>query len=713
MREDKRLYGPRFALTAFAAFVLVFAAFPSGQAFAQDVAACMTCHGEQDLASVDDAGNDVSLYVDPDGYENSTHGAFSCVDCHVELAGSDEGGHDVPVPPVECSTCHGDVQEVFRTSIHGQLLAMGDKEVPRCWSCHGKHDILPAEHPESRVNKFNLMYTCAECHQNSEIMIKREVGQPEAVPQFYESVHARGLIRSGLIVAPSCGDCHGSHEIQTSSHPESPIYKRNVYKTCGKCHTKLEEVYHNSIHGRLVEEGDKRGPVCTDCHESHRIISPDALSFKQYSDEKCGECHSDMLSRYRETFHGRAMALGQTDVAACSDCHGSHEIQPEDHPESWINPANRVETCARCHEGANVNFAGYITHADYFDSQEYPILFYTFLLMTALLVSVFLFFGFHTLLWIIRSMALFFRDSKTFRESKIKVQKGDLAYRRFTPLDRTLHILLIISFTTLVLTGIPLKFFYAHWARVVMDALGGVKNAGYMHRTAAITLVFVFVVHALNLIRGFIPRLKEMRDPESGKFSLAMFWKYLFRPDSMMPRWKDVTDFWNHQKWFFGKGEKPKFDRWTYWEKFDYFAVFWGVAIIGFSGLVLWFPLFFTKFLPGWVINVAHIVHSDEALLAAGFIFTFHFFNVHFRIEKFPMDTVIFSGKISRAEMEEERGEWFERLERERKLGEIKSGDEWTAWRPIAKTFGFLAFGLGIALALAIFTAMAFRLIWP
>ena len=231
--------------------------------------------------------------------------------------------------------------------------------------------------------------------------------------------------------------------------------------------------------------------------------------------------------------------------------------------------------------------------------------------------------------------------------------------------------------------------------------------------TAALTLVFVFLVHVVKLLSEFIPRLKTMRDPVSGRFSFAVLIKYFFRPDSLMPRWKDVTDFWEHQKWFFGKGEKPRFDRWTYWEKFDYFAVFWGVAIIGFSGLVMWFPVFFTTLLPGWVINVVHIIHSDEALLAAGFIFTFHFFNVHFRIEKFPMDTVIFSGKISRAEMEHEREAWLDRLVQEQKLEEIKAGDEWANWRPIAKTFGFVAFGLGLALALAIFTAMAFRLIAP
>ncbi len=680
---------------------------------AQDASVCLTCHGEKDLSKTDESGAEVSLYVNTAQCDSSSHAGLSCIDCHASLGGVDESGHDTPVPEVDCSVCHGKEQTVFRGSIHGQLVAVGDKDAPRCRSCHGKHDIRPAADPASRVNKFNLMYTCAECHQNRELTEKHGIGQPDAVPQFYESVHAKGLLKDGLIVAPSCSDCHGSHEIQTVDNPESSIYKRNVYGTCGKCHTRVEAVYKGSVHGQLVENGDKRGPVCTDCHESHRIISPDEHAFKKYSEEKCGGCHREKLERYQETFHGKAMALGSTSVAACFDCHGHHDILPQSDPASHINPANRLETCRKCHPGAGPKFASFITHADYFDRQGYPVLFYTFLAMTALLIGVFAFFGLHTLLWVLRSMALFFRDSRAFRESKIKAKKGDLVFRRFSPLERTLHVLLIVSFTALVFTGVPLKFFHAGWARAIMDALGGVSNAGYMHRSAALILVLVFLVHVVRLLIDFVPRLLTFRNPDTGRFSPRAFLRYMFRPDSMMPGWKDVADFWNHQKWFFGKGAKPKFERWTYWEKFDYFAVFWGVAIIGFSGLIMWFPLFFTRFLPGWVINVAQIIHSDEALLAAGFIFTFHFFNVHFRIEKFPMDTVIFSGKLSRAELEEERGAWLERLEAEKKLDGIKAGDEWSSWRPIAKTFGFIAFGLGIVLAVAIFTAMAMRLLAP
>ncbi|MGA2556641.1 MAG: hypothetical protein ABSG04_10265, partial [Verrucomicrobiota bacterium] len=184
----------------------------------------------------------------------------------------------------------------------------------------------------------------------------------------------------------------------------------------------------------------------------------------------------------------------------------------------------------------------------------------------------------------------------------------------------------------------------------------------------------------------------------------------LFGPDSMIPTWQDVKDFIAHQKWFFGRGPKPQFDRWTYWEKFDYFAVFWGVFAIGASGLVMWFPQFFSRFLPGWIINIALIVHSDEALLAAGFIFTIHFFNTHFRLEKFPMDTVIFSGRVSKTELLHERRRWYDRLLAAGRLDDLRVKDEWERWKSIARSFGFLFFGAGVVLLVLIIYAMATRL---
>jgi cytochrome b subunit of formate dehydrogenase len=177
--------------------------------------------------------------------------------------------------------------------------------------------------------------------------------------------------------------------------------------------------------------------------------------------------------------------------------------------------------------------------------------------------------------------------------------------------------------------------------------LGSFEVAGWLHRLCAIILITVFAVHLYRLGR----RLIFHRD-----FGL------LWGPRSMVPQPRDLSDAVGHVKWFLGLGARPRFDRYTYWEKFDYWAVFWGMGIIGASGLLLWFPVFFANVVPGWFFNIALLVHGEEALLAVGFIFTMHFFNGHLRPEKFPMDRVIFTGRVSLEELEEERPTEYARL---------------------------------------------------
>ncbi len=190
------------------------------------------------------------------------------------------------------------------------------------------------------------------------------------------------------------------------------------------------------------------------------------------------------------------------------------------------------------------------------------------------------------------------------------------------------------SFLTLALTGIPLLFSEAPWAEKLARLLGGYGVTGKVHRLAALTLMTTFSLHVGRLLyRVFIKR----------EYGL------LWGPDSMVPQPRDLTDMIQHFRWFAGLGPRPLFERYTYWEKFDYWAVFWGMAIIGLSGLMLWTPSTFARFLPGWVFNIALVVHGEEALLAMVFIFTVHFFNGHLRPDKFPMDTVIFTGRVSNA----------------------------------------------------------------
>jgi thiosulfate reductase cytochrome b subunit len=227
-------------------------------------------------------------------------------------------------------------------------------------------------------------------------------------------------------------------------------------------------------------------------------------------------------------------------------------------------------------------------------------------------------------------------------------------YRRFTAIERVLHAALMLTFVGCALSGLPLIFADRPWAATLARILGGFEGAGLIHRICAAVMIVVFVSHVLMVFGRAI---------RSGSLM-----KVLWGPDSMVPQLQDGIDIYRNFLWFIGRGPRPQFDRWTYWEKFDYWAVFWGMFIIGGSGLLLWFPVFFSKLLPGWMFNIAALVHGEEALLAVGFIFTFHFFNGHLRPEKFPMDTVVFTGRISEHELRGERAVQYERMLREGRL---------------------------------------------
>ena len=254
---------------------------------------------------------------------------------------------------------------------------------------------------------------------------------------------------------------------------------------------------------------------------------------------------------------------------------------------------------------------------------------------------------------------------------------------RFHRNDRLLHGMLMASFLTLALTGMPLLFPLAPWAATLAHLLGGYRVTGVVHRIAAVTLMLVFSTHVLRLMH----RLLVRKD-------YGMLWG----PRSLVPQPIDLLQLLQHFRWFVGLGPRPRFDRYTYWEKFDYWAVFWGMGIIGSSGLLLWFPRFFAHFLPGWVFNIALVIHGEEALMAMVFIFTVHFFNGHLRPDKFPMDLVIFTGRVPEEELKHERPAEYERLVAENGLDKIRT----SAPSPRLVTFGLLVGTIAVTIGLTV-----------
>jgi cytochrome b subunit of formate dehydrogenase len=263
--------------------------------------------------------------------------------------------------------------------------------------------------------------------------------------------------------------------------------------------------------------------------------------------------------------------------------------------------------------------------------------------------------------------------------------------QRFSRTDRLLHGFLMLSFLWLALTGMPLLFSDAPWASRIAKLLGNFQVARMLHRIFATIMIAVFLTHITRLMR----RVLIEKD-------YSIFWG----PTSLVPQPRDLADMLQHVSWFVGRGERPRFDRYTYWEKFDYWAVFWGMAIIGGSGLMLWFPLFFSKVLPGWMFNIALLVHGEEALLAVGFIFTIHFFNSHLRPEKFPMDPVIFTGRVTLDELKHERPAEYARLEQSGELARLSVPPPTPSTWAIGRVVGTCAVATGLILVALIVFAL-------
>ncbi len=277
----------------------------------------------------------------------------------------------------------------------------------------------------------------------------------------------------------------------------------------------------------------------------------------------------------------------------------------------------------------------------------------------------------------------------------VPVAAVEREFVRFNRLHRTLHACMIISFLSLAISGLSLKFSYTKWAVVLSHLLGGFQTAGYVHRFAAVIMFGTFITHLVDLYRT--------------KTKKHLSWRtLLFGPDTLVPTGRDFHDFIATMKWFLHLGPRPQYGRWTYWEKFDYFAVFWGIFIIGSTGLMLWFPVLFTRVLPGSFINVATIIHSDEALLATGFIFTVHFFNTHLRPEKFPMDTTIFTGRMKLAELKRDKPREYEALVARGELEERLAEPHPPIVVKTIRMFAWMALAVGFSIVVWIIYAMLF-----
>jgi cytochrome b subunit of formate dehydrogenase len=476
----------------------------------------------------------------------------------------------------------------------------------------------------------------------------------------------------------TCLGCHGTPGF---AMPSADGHIRSLFVPADK--------FAGSVHGKALR--------CTDCHTTitelpHKNL-PTTFAERERTrltiNKNCGNCHAYAERSYTKTYHGQVAALGYGNIATCFDCHGSHAIRPASDPASSVSPANLLTACQKCHQDATPGFATFQSHATTDDFAHYPYTWLASKFVIAIIVVTFGLFWTHSALW-------FYREFRDRQERKLRPhvrtdalpQAEGQYFQRWSAMWRWAHLVFALSVILLVITGVTLLYPNAAWAPPLERAMGGPEIAGIAHRIAAVIMIAVFAAHLIYVA-----------------IHIARNWKTfkLFGPYSLMPNWQDATDFIAMFKWFFGKRPRPVFDHWNYQQKVDYWAPFWGITMLAATGAVLWFKTLTAAYLPGWAFNVATVVHGDDALLAAVYLFTIHYFVNHWRPDKFPLDTVIFTGSMPLEEFKREYAVEYARLV---ETGQLQQHLVDAPSRPL--TLGSKILGLSlVAIGLVLLVVMA------
>jgi formate dehydrogenase gamma subunit len=644
---------------------------------------CLSCHSPgTGLRS----SQGKAITVDPTALAKSVHAGFQCVDCH---AGAAKLPHKAKTAAASCQTCHGNIPQVLKTSahamlgdpndpqtciachgahdvaktptlgsqfcapchstevsqydksIHGRARAHGNRDAADCQSCHGPaHQVLMADNPKSPVNKVNVPDTCGTCHSNPRLVAKYYFAVAFPVKAYKAGVHGRA-IEHGNLKAAACYDCHGVHDILPADDPHSTIWKQNVATTCGKCHIDVYNVYRGSVHGQSVAAGVLQAATCTDCHGEHRILAPGNPQSPVYvanvSQDTCSRCHGNTelmasfnlpLNRvptYEDSYHGLAAREGQETVANCASCHGVHNIYRPDDPRSTVNKANLGKTCGKCHSDAGQRFAIGLVHVLPASTTGGRVLavvkaFYLFAIPLVLGCMFF-----HNLLdW-------WRKARRTLAQNR--AGHGQI---RMTLNERAQHFLLLGSFIMLVVTGFALKYPGAFWAAPIVRWEGHFPLRALLHRICGVVLISASLYHVVYLIRS-----REGRRWFKG----------------MLPKARDVREAVGTVGHNLGyRKSLPRYSRFNYIEKAEYWALVWGTVVMAITGILLWSHNWILSHLPFPmdILDVTTAIHFYEAILATFAILLWHFYAVIFDPDVYPLKWTFLTGRSPEHEVREE-----------------------------------------------------------
>ncbi len=709
-----------------ATFLLGIGLLFSGGAVAQTRDDCLMCHSDEGLSAERD-GEEVSLYVDATVLDKSPHGKLVCVACHTRF-NPEEMPHRANIRPVNCLTCHKGAE--LKHGFHPQLaaaIASGEDPDVGCKDCHGRHDVVSPKEPDSPFNRKNISAGCGQCHSDvaeefdlsahglahsadvkgapdclichdrkitvttnpgngvglklaqERLCLSCHMDNPDVrdrtspsagfIAAYEQSVHGSALT-NGNANAPNCVDCHGSHQMAKGFDPSSKVSKMKIAETCSKCHGDIAGVFNGSVHGKAVTAGVEDAPTCTDCHGEHTILKhndPRSPVAKQnLSAQVCSPCHSsvalstkygianDRFKTFTDSYHGLAIRGGSVEVANCASCHGSHNIKPSSDSTSTISKANLVKTCGRCHPGANQRFTVGAVHVNEKSRTEEPLLYWIATLYILLIVVTIGGMLFHNVIDFVKKS----RRKLMIRRGLIPhPHAGPGMYVRMTGEERFQHAALLISFTTLVVTGFMLRFPEVWWVRWIRDLGGGVFEARSLtHRIAGVVMLAASLYHVYYV--SFTKRGRE----------LIL---------DMLPRMQDVRDALAMVKYNLGmRNDRPLFDRFSYIEKAEYWALIWGTMVMGATGLIMWFDNTFIGLLTKLGYDVARSIHYYEAWLATLAIIVWHFYFVIFNPDVYPLNVAFWKGTLTEEEMEEDHPLELRKIQNAGTKKDIDSSDK-------------------------------------
>jgi formate dehydrogenase gamma subunit len=516
----------------------------------------------------------------------------------------------------DCLVCHAD-NTLTTTNAAGRPLSLFVDQtrlaasVHRTNTCVSCHTDITATHPDD--NRPVTPVNCAICH-------------PRQTASYGASVHGLA-VKAGDETAATCLDCHDSHDILPPDSSVSPLYFSRQAETCGQCHVQEAADWVKSVHGKAAAAGNRDAPTCTDCHAEHKIEALKGGSALKISDV-CSRCHAsvtldsrynlpaDRVKTYGESYHGLAAHYGSTVVADCASCHGYHKVLPSSDPDSTINTNHLIATCGQCHPGANRMFVSGKIHVDPAATSGQRDLSEK---INWWVRQVYL-----TLIFVVVG-AMFIHNALLFlRKTAARYHAGARTVLRMSLSQRWQHVVLASSFSILALTGFALKF-PDSWLARLLGANESFRR--WTHRLAGIVLLLVGVYHLIYLLLT----------PDGRRLAKDLF-----------PVKKDLADMWCAVRYLTGGSrEKPKIGRFGYAEKLEYWAVVWGTLIMGVTGLMIWFKMDVTAFLPRWIVDVALTIHYYEALLACLAIVVWHFYHVIFDPDVYPLNPACWDGRVS------------------------------------------------------------------